>query len=318
MSNPHGLAELSHFGSMQRVGGKAAGFINKKFFHPSSLRNQEKLWQAQSADERNQKKQKELAQRREEELQVESLRKQMYLSGQGKASDLKTTGAAAEAALRQDGGSKGEQWEAAAEQKRRRQLLQKAANEEDEDDHLLDAATGERKLAKSKYPEDTWINGHSSVWGSWYCVDDKRWGFACCRRLDHGGECPLEPEEPAEEDRAKPSGRGRKRRKGGDDAAGDAAEGGGAGAGGGDGAEAAAETSAEARRTSAPLLDPKFVEAAARRKEKKRLEEEQRKKAKVADSGYLGDLLQDASAKKEDAPGLPSEEGTAAEHQEDK
>lgn len=301
------------------MGGKAAGFINKKFFHPSSLRNQEKLWQAQSADERNQKKQKELAQRREEELQVESLRKQMYLSGQGKATDLKSTGASAEAALRQDGGSKGEQWEAAAEQKRRRQLLQKeraaGADEEDEDDHLLDAATGERKLAKSKYPEDAWINGHSSVWGSWYSTDDKQWGFACCRLLDHGKECPLEPEEPAEEDKAKPSGRGKKRRRGGDGATADAAED-GAGAGG-DSAEAAAGTPAEARRSSAPLLDPKFVEAAERRKEKKRLEEEQKRKAKAAESSYLGDLLQDASATKEDAPGQPGQEGTMAGRQDE-
>ena len=36
-----GLSEISHFGSFQRVGGKAGGFINKKFFHPSSLRNQD-------------------------------------------------------------------------------------------------------------------------------------------------------------------------------------------------------------------------------------------------------------------------------------
>ena len=69
--NPMGLSEISHFGTFQRVGGKvvilcsqlvglrsfrsiqlaaassqAGGFINKKFFHPSSIRNQERLWKA--------------------------------------------------------------------------------------------------------------------------------------------------------------------------------------------------------------------------------------------------------------------------------
>jgi len=32
----------------------------------------------------------------------------------------------------------------------------------------------------SKYPEDVFINGHTSVWGSYY--DDGKWGYACCKQ----------------------------------------------------------------------------------------------------------------------------------------
>ena len=33
--------EAQSQGTMRNVGGKAGGFINKKFFHPSSIRNQD-------------------------------------------------------------------------------------------------------------------------------------------------------------------------------------------------------------------------------------------------------------------------------------
>ena len=36
-------------------------------------------------------------------------------------------------------------------------------------------------LASSRYVEDAHPSGHCSVWGSWYDVDLKVWGFACCR-----------------------------------------------------------------------------------------------------------------------------------------
>jgi pre-mRNA-processing factor SLU7 len=38
-----------------------------------------------------------------------------------------------------------------------------------------------------KYSEDVFVNGHTSVWGSWYDRETGLWGYACCRivkRLD--------------------------------------------------------------------------------------------------------------------------------------
>ncbi|KAL9621704.1 MAG: hypothetical protein Q9160_003822 [Pyrenula sp. 1 TL-2023] len=42
-------------------------------------------------------------------------------------------------------------------------------------------------LAKSKYPEDVYINNHTSVWGSWW--KDFQWGYACCHSTVKNSYC---------------------------------------------------------------------------------------------------------------------------------
>ena len=41
--------------------------------------------------------------------------------------------------------------------------------------------------AKSKYPEDVFINNHVSVWGSWW--KDFQWGYACCHSTVKNSFC---------------------------------------------------------------------------------------------------------------------------------
>ncbi|KAF2198957.1 hypothetical protein GQ43DRAFT_442902 [Delitschia confertaspora ATCC 74209] len=41
--------------------------------------------------------------------------------------------------------------------------------------------------AKSKYPEDIFINNHKSVWGSWWC--NFKWGYACCHSTVKNSYC---------------------------------------------------------------------------------------------------------------------------------
>jgi len=200
---------------MQRVGGKAAGFINKKFFHPSSLRNQEKLWLAQSADEIERRKQDQMDKRREEERQVEELRKQMYLAGQAtKGTDMLFSSAVKGSSqhLTKD------QRLAFEEQQRRKSLLKQEhamregrdaieGDDVDEGCELLDNTMQQNlseaelfaSLARSGYREDVHVKGHTSVWGSWYEREDERWGFGCCKTLDRNKRCPLAPEEDEEE-----------------------------------------------------------------------------------------------------------------------
>merc|ERR1711879_473422 len=48
-----------------------------------------------------------------------------------------------------------------------------------------------RELVKSRYLEDVHPNGHRSVWGSWYSVDEKKWGFVCCKEMERKGNCSL-------------------------------------------------------------------------------------------------------------------------------
>ncbi|KAL6858181.1 mRNA splicing protein [Amphichorda felina] len=44
-----------------------------------------------------------------------------------------------------------------------------------------------KKQAKSKYPEDIFINNHTSVWGSWW--SNFKWGYACCHSIIKNSYC---------------------------------------------------------------------------------------------------------------------------------
>eukprot|EP00930_Biecheleria_cincta_P003955 TRINITY_DN104863_c0_g1_i1.p1 TRINITY_DN104863_c0_g1~~TRINITY_DN104863_c0_g1_i1.p1 ORF type:complete len:307 (-),score=66.23 TRINITY_DN104863_c0_g1_i1:38-895(-) len=238
--NPFGLSEISHFGQMRSVGGKAGGFINKKFFHPSSLRNQEKLWKAITADAMEKRRQDDMEKRRDEERKVEELRKQMYLSGQASSSDAIFTSAGASDAGAERGTA--EQQRAYKETKRRKQMLMvsKVAAAGTEDDAILletegakeelctddgeaarpgDSRTVDlrdlRQMIKSKYPENVLVRGHSQIWGSWFERQEQRWGFACCQMTDSKVTCPHAPSEVEEADkktRTRGERRGKKRK----------------------------------------------------------------------------------------------------------
>ncbi|KAH8814755.1 pre-mRNA-splicing factor SLU7 [Flagelloscypha sp. PMI_526] len=47
----------------------------------------------------------------------------------------------------------------------------------------------ERAKARSKYPEDVFINNHTAVWGSWYDPSNGTWGYACCHSIIHISYC---------------------------------------------------------------------------------------------------------------------------------
>ncbi|KAJ3791093.1 Pre-mRNA splicing Prp18-interacting factor-domain-containing protein [Lentinula aff. detonsa] len=47
----------------------------------------------------------------------------------------------------------------------------------------------ERAKARSKYPEDVYVNNHTSVWGSWYDVSSGTWGYSCCHSSVHLSYC---------------------------------------------------------------------------------------------------------------------------------
>lgn len=204
---------------MRNVGGKAGGFINKKFFHPSSLRNQEKLWKAITSDAAEKRKQDDLEKAREEERKVDALRKEMYLAGQSKSAMFT-------AASSSEGKERGtlEQIKANRELKRRKELLKEAKEAKDEAKEAKDeeieileeylaspdpnvkleedagegtagSAASSRTLVKSKYPEDITVRGHSQIWGSWFTTDEQRWGFGCCHITDLLARCPHGPEE---------------------------------------------------------------------------------------------------------------------------
>ncbi|KUI57067.1 Pre-mRNA-splicing factor SLU7 [Cytospora mali] len=53
------------------------------------------------------------------------------------------------------------------------------------DEHGL--VKGAKASAKSKYPEDIYINNHTSVWGSWWA--SFQWGYECCHSTIKNSYC---------------------------------------------------------------------------------------------------------------------------------
>lgn len=51
-----------------------------------------------------------------------------------------------------------------------------------------------RLVDSSLWKENVYLLGHNSVWGSWYDLQARRWGYACCRSFDRHGSCQsIEP-----------------------------------------------------------------------------------------------------------------------------
>ena len=54
------------------------------------------------------------------------------------------------------------------------------------------SASGSRLKTESKYVEDDcekYAPGHTAIWGSYYDLDQGKWGYACCRSLYRKGYC---------------------------------------------------------------------------------------------------------------------------------
>lgn len=59
------------------------------------------------------------------------------------------------------------------------------------------APSGKRLLESTLYKEDVCIGEHTTVWGSFYDPETKRWGYKCCKIMEKQGKCMAEkPPEP--------------------------------------------------------------------------------------------------------------------------
>lgn len=190
MSDQPHLAKgaIGQFGG--RVGHKAAGFISKKFFHPSNYKNQEKLWAAIEAKKEQEQRQEELQKKREEERRVESLIKQM--KGAQPSSSSKSVKRDL-TSLADETSSIGRHEKEASEETRKRLMLL----------HRMNSAPGTnmsqpslKMSIKSSFAEDLHERGHSEVWGSYFDLESKKWGYACCKTLDRMVACPAASSSP--------------------------------------------------------------------------------------------------------------------------
>lgn len=182
-----------------RVGHKAGGFISKKFFHPSSFKNQEKLWAAIESKKEQEKRQEELMKKRDEERRVELLKKDLNqatdkrqnISSASVSGDFKKD--ATEVGVKEAPHS---ERSTVLETKRRLELLNQERLAESE-------AWPETKISvNSRYEEDVHEYGHTQVWGSYFDMGKKEWGYACCKHLIRLDYCLSAPSSPK---RLKPS-----------------------------------------------------------------------------------------------------------------
>jgi hypothetical protein len=170
---------IGQFGG--RVGHKAAGFISKKFFHPSNYKNQEKLWAAIEAKKEQEKRQEELLQKRQEEQRVEALVKEMEPTERTKRTlieeRMKDAPPTANHAFVQE--------EQARYETRKRLALLRSSDNDPE------CRTKSRKqLVSSRFQEDLHENGHKEIWGSFFDTQSRLWGYACCQCLERNVGCP--------------------------------------------------------------------------------------------------------------------------------
>jgi len=169
-----------------RVGHKAGGFIAKKFFHPSNYKNQEKLWQAIEAKKEQEKRQEEFLKKREEEKRIELLKQEMY-SGSSSSSSFKQALVQNQSGLilnkRDEFGNAINPQEQQAISVTKKRLQEYRSQNQPKESHKL--------FVKSRYEEDVHTHGHSSVWGSYYDMSFRQWGYSCCKSHDKEGDCPL-------------------------------------------------------------------------------------------------------------------------------
>ena len=45
------------------------------------------------------------------------------------------------------------------------------------------------KMKSSKYDEDFFPGNHTSIWGSWYNIEKKEWGYQCCHQTEYRSLC---------------------------------------------------------------------------------------------------------------------------------
>lgn len=148
--------------NVQRISNKASVFLNHKHFHPGNSKNREKVWLAEEKLREEEKKQEELLKKRKKEWEIEELRRDLKQSNKKIKNELK---------------SQSEVEDAVDSNK---QLH----------DMLIGKTKANKNIMKSElYEEDVFIGNHSSVWGSYYDPDTKKWGFKCCKNTKRNSIC---------------------------------------------------------------------------------------------------------------------------------
>ncbi|EEA06931.1 uncharacterized protein CMU_033160 [Cryptosporidium muris RN66] len=148
---------------IQKIGNKAAAFLNHKPFHPGNIRNLEKVWIAEEKQNEIEKKQLELQNKRKKEWEIETLRRTLK--------NIRSE------TYEQEG-----------------YLEIKNSNYNNEYGYQIrtlnnSSIVQELPVRYNLYHEDILINGHSRIWGSWYDRKLNKWGYSCCKQTIKSCKC---------------------------------------------------------------------------------------------------------------------------------
>lgn len=171
-----------------KVGNKSIAFINHKPFHPGNLQNLEKVWQAEEREAQMKKRQTELLEQRNHEVQIEELRKALREKERQQSAlglTRKTPSSRPEEHVKEIPFLGGLQMN----RKRKNNTPKEVRSKRQKSDEK--GKDGFR--VHSIYEEDAFCNGHKAVWGSFYSRDDAKWGYACCRSLVQSDRCSNAP-----------------------------------------------------------------------------------------------------------------------------
>ncbi|XP_053993863.1 uncharacterized protein LOC128884457 [Hylaeus volcanicus] len=176
-----------------KVGNKSIAFINHKPFHPGNLVNLERIWLAEQQAKENEKKQKEMLERRKHEVQIEELRKTLRTKEHEQLEESKRLTETLQSnsilntfsAKAQKDSSVGLILPNHLKRKRNERFVKN--HQKKQKTRHLSASTTFKVL--SKYKEDVVQNGHANVWGSYYDTSRSCWGYACCKDTQKDSIC---------------------------------------------------------------------------------------------------------------------------------
>lgn len=147
-------------------------------FKLGNIKNMERVWLAEEKHKEELRRQKEMKEKREEEIKISELRRQLHEQEALKSKEYEML-----ERPKSKYGAKG-------------QISQLRSSDAaglivacEKGITCTFNAPSDKPITSSKYKEDTFKNGHSSVYGSLYDKETDCWGYRCCGQYDKSSKC---------------------------------------------------------------------------------------------------------------------------------
>lgn len=151
-----------------------------------------KVWAAEEREKQKKKRERELLEQRNHEVQIEELRKalrekeRVQSSAQSAGSSNRSEHPSNSVVSVKD---QSEERPSFGLQKSRKRKNQGNNSEVQKRQKRERNQGNDTFTVQSVYKEDVFRHGHKAVWGSYYDKDKAKWGYACCKELDKSASC---------------------------------------------------------------------------------------------------------------------------------